>query len=114
MQSGGDVCWRCVWVLFEHNLRLVEHVWQSGKITFSDLKHVFLSFDQVTDCQKDENDDWIVSTSRGQYTSKFLIVCTGVHETPVTSPKRTIFGDFSGDICHSGEVIRRSFAVFPA
>ena len=54
---------------------------------------------------KKEGDMWITTCITGQvYTSKHLIVATGVHQAPNLEPRDTILKDFAGKVYHAQQI----------
>ena len=62
--------------------------------------HLNVKVDRV-----EKNDNWIVHTTSNQtYTSKYLVICTGIYEKANTVLQSTLFKDYTGALYHSKQI----------
>ena len=88
--------------IFPHHTQIVQYL-HSYAENFNLNPHIKLNT-EVKKVEK-ENDEWKIESSKGEiYTSKFLVVATGLHQEPNRQLEATTFEGFTGKIYHASEI----------
>ena len=87
---------------FPKHHEILEYLTEYGD-NFEIWRHFKFGQD-ITELRK-RDDQWTARTSDGDtYQSKYVIIATGVHQTPNVESMEAVFGDFEGTLQHSIEV----------
>ena len=88
--------------MFPHNIDVREYL-ESYAEKFNLMPHIRLST-AVTEIKKDD-EIWSITCSNGEtYTSTYLVIATGVVQTPNRELEGTILNGYTGKIFHAAEI----------
>ena len=87
---------------FPHNKDIMKYL-HAYATKFNLMPHIKVNSEVKT--VKKEGDMWITTCTTGQvYTSKQIIVATGVHQAPNLEPRDTILKGFTGKVYHAQQI----------
>ena len=88
--------------MFPHNIDVREYLESYAK-NFNLMQHIRLNT-SVSEVKK-EGETWHVTCSTGDtYTSTYLIVATGAHQTPNRELEKTMLKGYTGEVYHASEI----------
>ena len=88
--------------MFPHNTDIMNYL-RAYAAKFNLMPHIKVNSEVKT--VKKERDMWITTCTTGKvYTSKYLIVATGVHQAPNLEPRNTILNGFTGKVYHAQQI----------
>ena len=88
--------------MFPHNIDVREYL-ESYAENFNLMPHIQLN--TSVSAVKKEGEKWHVTSSTGDtYTSTYLIVATGTHQTPNRELEKTTLKGYTGKIYHASEI----------